>query len=400
MGSNNRLTARAVIAAKNEGRYADGAGLYLQIKNGGKSWLFMYRDRATGKRKEMGLGAVADVSLAAARVEASDARTMLARGGLDPLTEKRAKRAAAKTARTFGDFCDEFLESTALKGLRNGKHRKQWKSTLNTYAAPLRLKLLNAITAEDVRQVLAPIWHTKPDTAKRVRGRIERVLAAAKAAGLREGDNPAAWKDNLKPMLGEQPKSDNHHAAIPYADLPEFMQEVRELDSTSADALELLILTVARTGEVIGATAEEINWKEKIWTVPGKRMKKGKEHVVPLCDRAMEILEKRKRKKGLLFAGADSKKPLSDMAILECVRGLREGITAHGMRSAFRDWCGNETSFPKELAEEALAHVILDKTEAAYRRGIALKKRRELMEAWSRYLSVDKGNVVTMKRPA
>ncbi len=398
----NRLTARAVQTLTAEGRHGDGGGLYLQIKNGGRSWLFMYRDRTTGRLREAGLGPAVSVPLREARQRAAALRLMLA-DGVDPIADKRARRAIASRTRTFGSFADDFIGSI-LSEFKNPKHRAQWESTLATYAAPLRAKLLNDITTEDVRQVLQPLWNTKHETARRLRGRIERILSAAKSAGLREGENPARWQNNLEPFFGKTTKAVKHHAAIPYKDMPGFMIELRQRDSTSARALEFAILTAARTGEVTGATWNEFDLKEKLWTVPAVRMKAGRAHAVPLTARAAEILESIKRGKpgDYVFPGAMRGNPLSDMALLECLRDLRDGVTTHGFRSSFRDWCGDETSTPREVAEAALAHTIRDKAEAAYRRGNALDRRRELMDAWEQFLSGDLGGKVVpfaRKRP-
>ncbi len=383
-----RLTARTVAGLQDEGRYADGGNLYLSVRNGGRSWVFHYRDRVTGRMREMGLGSAATVSLQDARQKAADARSMLD-SGVDPLADRQAKRALKTGAKTFGTFTGEFL-ATALGAFRNDKHRAQWRSTLETYARPIWSKAVDAITTEDVRACLEPIWNTKHETARRVRGRIERVLSAAKAAGLRTGDNPAAWKDNLQPIFGAQRKAKKHHAALPYVDMPAFMADLRARDSMSAKAVEFAILTAARSGEVRGLRWQEIDFAEKLWTVPADRMKMKKEHRVPLTDRAIAILESLKTSKSkpehFVFPGARRDEPLSDMALLEAVRQLRSGITTHGFRSSFRDWAGDCTAFPRDVAEAALAHVIQG-TEAAYRRSDALKRRRELMQAWADYLA-------------
>ena len=391
----NRLSVRTVATLDKTGRHADGGGLYLQIKNGGRSWVFIYRDRATNKHRNLGFGSINSVPLGEARQRAAAARLMLSRG-IDPLADKRAKRAALKKARTFGDYCDEFLES-ALAGFSNEKHRYQWRATLTNDAAALRPLLLQAITTENVKKVLEPIWHTKHETARRLRQRIERVLDAAKAEGLREGDNPARWRGNLQPFFGSQKRAKRHLAAVPYQEMPNFMDELRSRASTSARALELCILTAARSGEVRGATWGEIDFTEKLWTVPAERMKAKRLHRVPLTNAALALLKKLPRGKpsDLIFAGKDQK-PFSDAAMLECLRDLRDGVTVHGFRSSFRDWAGDETSFPREIAEAALAHTIEDSTEAAYRRSDALKRRRELMELWDGYLAGERGKIISI----
>ena len=396
MRTSNRLSARTVQALKEDGRYADGGNLYLSIGNGGKSWSFLYRDRVTGRLREMGLGPLSLISLQDARQRAAGARKLL-HDGIDPIADKRAKRNAMKAARTFGDYCDEFLDSK-LAAYRNEKHKYQWRETLTTLAAPLRPLPLKSITTEDVRRVLEPIWLTRHETAKRLRGRIEHVLSAAKAAGLRDGENPARWKDNLKHLLSDQKKGNGHMAALPYKDAPAFMTNLRTRKSISALALEFTILTAARTGEVIGAKWAEVDFGKKLWTVPAGRMKMEKEHEVPLPQRAIEILESfgEGKPSGFIFEGAKTGQPLSNMAMLECLRDLRSGVTVHGFRSTFRDWAGDETSFPRDVAEFALAHKITNEIEAAYRRGTALAKRRELMEAWAGFLSGDTGNVINL----
>lgn len=386
-----KLTARTVAGLKEPGRYSDGGNLYLTIGNGGRSWVFHYRDRATGRMREMGLGSAATVSLQEARQKAADARAMLD-AGIDPLADRQAKRAILTGAKTFGVFTEEFLK-TALGAFRNDKHRAQWRTTLETYAKPIWSKAVHAITTEDVRACLEPIWNAKHETARRVRGRIERVLSAAKAAGLRQGENPARWRDNLQPIFGAQRKAKKHHAALPYADMPRFMTELRERDSTSAKAVEFAILTAARSGEVRGLRWQEIDFAEKLWVVPAERMKMKKEHRVPLTDRAIAVLKSMKPTRGepkgehFVFPGERVNEPLSDMALLEAVRQLRKGITTHGFRSSFRDWAGDCTNFPRDVAEAALAHSIKDATEAAYRRSDALARRRELMQAWAEYLA-------------
>jgi integrase len=307
MGALHRLTALKAKNLTTPGRHADGGGLYLAIKSHGKikgrSWVFLYRCRASGRLRELGLGSANVVSLQAARQSAASARSMLV-AGIDPLADKKAKLDALKGARTFGDFTNEFLES-ALAGFKNEKHRAQWRSTLKNDAAALWPMMLPAITTSDVLAILQPIWNTKPETAKRLRGRIERVLSAAKAANLRDGDNPARWQDNLQPLLGKQHRIAKHHAAIPYAAAPAFMAELRQHHSTSAAALEFCVLTAARTNEVIGAKWVEVDLARKLWTIPADRMKMKRAHEVPLSNRAVEILKSlRSERTGYIFKGA------------------------------------------------------------------------------------------------
>jgi integrase len=384
--------------------HADGGGLYLQNKRGGRSWIFRYRDRTTGKRRELGLGSVRNVPLGEARRKAAQERLRLA-SNVDPLSVKKASQAAAKKAVTFGEYCDLYLE-TRLNGFKNEKHRYQWTATLTNDAAALRPLKLQAVTTSDVKAVLEKIWWTKQETASRLRQRIETVLDAAKAEGLRTGENPAAWRGNLKPFFGARSRKHRKHlAALPFVEMPDLMEELRDRESTSAQALEWNIRTVARTGETLGAIWDEIDFDSKIWTVPGERMKAGVVHRVPLTAAALAILkriapETADRKAGELIFKNRSGEGFSNAAMLECLRDLRSGVTVHGFRSTFRDWAGDATNFPRELAEAALAHRPEDEVEAAYRRGDALEKRRKLMEAWERYLAGGTGKIIQMKRRA
>jgi integrase len=272
---------------------------------------------------------------------------------------------------------------------RNAKHRAQWAMTLRTYAAPLWPVPVAEVDTAAVLSALQPVWQAKPETASRLRGRIEAVLDFAKAHGQREGENPARWRGHLDKLLPKRGKlTRGHHAAMAYREIPAFMARLRERDAIAALALEFTILTAARTGEALGAQWREVDFEAKVWTVPAPRMKAGREHRVLLSGQAMEILKKLAGAKTgeFIFPGQRLERPLSSMALAMVLRRLKmEGVTTHGFRSAFRDWCGEETSFPREIAEAALAHVTKDKTEAAYRRGDALQKRRALMEAWASY---------------
>lgn len=396
-----RLSARSAATISAVGRHADGANLYLSIgKDGQRRWTFMYKERGTGRVREMGLGPAnkTGVSLADARRKATAARQLIA-DGVDPLTDKRARQAAT-TSETFGEFADKYVDSIS-KGFKSQVHIAQWKSSLKDHAALLRPMKIEQIGTEHVLRVLEPIWDKTHETAKRLQCRIERILDAARAKGLRTGDNPARWKGHLKELLAKRKGVREHHAAIPYADMPAFMVELRDLKSVSATALEFAILTAARTGEIVGATWTEIDLDEKLWTIPAGRMKAAQEHRIPLTDRAIQILRSMhlpSTKPGdFVFPGARAAKPLSNMAMLQCLRGIRAGVTVHGFRSAFRDWAGDNTSFPREVAEAALAHVIRNKSEAAYRRSDALNKRRKLMSAWQSFLgAVPGGNVVKL----
>lgn len=401
----NRLSARGVTAAKKPGRHADGGNLYLVVDtSGAKRWTLLYRDRRNGgKLREMGLGSLNAVSLAEARQKAADARKLID-GGKDPIEAKKFARAAERgAATTFGDFADAFVDGLA-PGFRNAKHVAQWRSTLTNDAASLRDKSVADIGTDDVLAVLKPVWTAKPETASRLRGRIERVLDAAIAQGLRDGANPARWKGHLKSILPtpEKLKARGHHSAMPVADVPAFVHDLRRRDAAAARALEFAILTAARTGEVMGATWAEIDLNAAVWTVPAERMKAAREHRVPLSGRALAILAEmkgdRQEPKGFVFAGQRRDQPLSSMAFLMLLRRMNVKTTAHGFRSSFRDWAGDHTSFPREIAEAALAHAISDKTEAAYRRGTALEKRRELMEMWARYCEGSQSAKVVLLR--
>lgn len=399
----NKLTARGISSLSTPGRHSDGGGLYLIVdKSGAKRWLFMFRWQ--GKLKEMGLGGLTSVSLGAARELAADARRVIA-GGRNPIEARRLTSAGDAEVVTFGAFADALLKDIGLE-FRNEKHRDQWAYSLETLAAKLRPRALDTIMTEHVLEVLTPIWQTTPETASRLRGRIERVLDAARAKGLRTGENPARWRGHLDSLLPRRQKLQRgHHAAMPYADVPTFIAELRQREAVAALMLEFTILTAARTGEVIGATWAELDREAKLWTIPAMRMKAGRIHRVPLTDRCMQILDtvEKVRTSDYVFPGPRKGKPFSNMAMatLLKVRMKHDTITVHGFRSAFRDWAGEATTFPRELAEAALAHTVGSEVERAYRRGDALEKRRKLMEAWAKYVGTKPaGNVVPMIRPA
>jgi len=296
------------------------------------------------------------------------------------------------------------VRETLSAGFRNEKHKAQWKSTLESYAAPLRAKPVDTIGTDDVLAVLKPIWTTKAETASRVRGRIEKVLDAAKAKGFRDGGNPARWRGHLDHLLPRPSKlARGHHAAMPYEDVAAFIAKLRKREATSALALELCILTAARSGEILGMRWSEIDLDKKVWTVPADRMKAGREHRVPLSPRAIAILRQLEEPKAgeFVFPGQARKKPLSNMAMEMVLRRMKiEEATVHGFRSSFRDWAGNVSSFPREIVETALAHVIGDKAEQAYRRSDALEKRCKLMEAWAAYCEPRASeNIIHIRRP-
>jgi integrase len=377
----SKLTARKVETAK-PGKYSDGGNLYLIVsETGARKWVLRFTWR--GRAKEMGLGSAASVPLADAREKAASARRMIAQG-LNPIDERKRDGGIP----TFGEMADDVRE-TLSAGFRNEKHKAQWKSTLETYAAPLRAKPVDTIATDDVLAVLKPIWTTKAETASRLRGRIEKVLDAAKAKGFREGENPARWRGHLDHLLPKPSKlARGHHAAMPYENVAAFIAELREREATAALALEFCILTAARSGEVLGARWSEIDLDKKIWTVPPNRMKAGREHRVPLSGRTVSVLKQLAKVKAgdFVFPGQVRSKPLSNMAMEMMLRRMQiENATVHGFRSSFRDWAGNVSSFPREVTETALAHVIGDKAEQAYRRGDALDKRRDLMDAWASY---------------
>jgi integrase len=382
------------------GFHCDGGGLYLSVKPlkaGGegvsRSWIFRYR--RAGRLRDLGLGPITTVGLAAARERARGARQGLL-DGIDPIEERQAARvAAAVTAArrmTFEQCAESYIEANR-SGWKNEKHAGQWRATLLNYAYPVIGSLpVDVVETLHVMQILQPVWNTKTETASRVRGRIEKVLDRAKALKLRSGDNPARWTGHLDQLLPKrsQVAPVEHHEALPYAELPQFMTELRRLESLSARALEFTILTAARTGDTIGAVRSEIDRKEGLWTVPAGRLKgkKGarmRDHVVPLSDRALQILEGLSEGPSEYLFANDDGSPLSNMAMLECLRGLRPGLTVHGCRSTFKDWCSEVTAFPNEMSEMALAHAVADKVEAAYRRGDMREKRRRLMDDWATF---------------
>jgi len=390
----NRLTTRTVATAK-AGRHGDGNGLWLEVSpTGRKRWLlrFSFNKRVT----EMRLGSAASMTLLEARIAVGDARKLVA-AGVNPIEQRR--KAVPAIGATFGE-CALSLIASKQSGWRNAKHRAQWSMTLDTYAKAIWHRPVDSIDVASVLQCLQPIWQSKPETASRVRGRIEAVLDSARVKGLRSGDNPARWKGNLDHLLPRARKlSRGHHAAMPYADVPGFMVSLRERESIAGMALEFLILTAARTGEVIGAQWNEIDFEAKVWAVPAVRMKAAREHRVPLSKDAVRILTRlaEARTSDFIFPGRRSL-PLSNMSLEMVLRRMGVDVTVHGFRSAFRDWAGDETHFPREIAEAALAHVAGDATEQAYRRSDALAKRRGLMEAWGDYLDNRDSNVVRLAK--
>jgi integrase len=419
-----KLKALTITRTTKPGMYSDGGGLYLQVTSAGtKSWIFRYwvpqrgehagdfiRDarsnKVLGRSREMGLGSFTVVSLDEAREKAEDCRR-LRKQGIDPIEAQReAKlRVALEEAKamTFEDAARRYIDAHR-SGWRNEKHATQWTSTLATYAYPLMGGVsVQAIDTALVVKVIEPIWSTKTETANRVRGRIEVILDWAAVRGFRAGENPARWRGHLDKVLPARSKvrTVKHHAALPYADVGEFMFDLRNRDNNSARALEFTILTAARTGESLGARWDEIDQANKLWTIPAERMKGRRPHVVPLSCAALSIIDRQQanRTSEFIFPGAKSGRVLSNMALLQLLRGMERGrLTTHGFRSTFRDWAGDCTNYPRDVIEAALSHAIEDETEAAYRRSTAVQKRRRLMEAWAEYCAkrTSSGEVVAL----
>ena len=396
-----RLTALTVSRTKSPGLYPDGDGLYLQVtkaaKEGEVSKSWIYRYMLNSKAREMGLGALSAVGLADARKKADEARGLKS-DGLDPIETKREGKVKARLevarAMTFRAAAEAYIEANK-ESWRNPKHADQWSATLEAYAYPAFGSVsVQQVDVALVLKALEPIWKKKTETAARLRGRIEAVLDWATARGYRLGENPARWRGHLNKLLAKPSKlrSVKHHPALPYPEIGGFMVDLRAQEGIAAKALEFLILTTARTSEVIGATWDEIDLKQGIWIVPLERIKARREHRVPLSAPALAILKEmakvrdRDPKDGFVFAGRGKKLPLSNMAMLALLKRMeRDDLTAHGFRSTFRDWAAEQTNFPNHVVEMALAHAVGDKVEAAYRRGDLFQKRRLLMDAWAKY---------------
>ncbi len=407
------LTAIKVRNAK-PGRYGDGKGLYLFVRSAdARFWVFRYRH--AGRVREMGLGSVADVTLAEAR-EKAETNYKVVRAGTDPLAERNARAAAAKAeanratirAITFAEVADHYIAAHEASW-RNAKHRYQWRATLDNYAAPV----LGALPVADVdtpsiMRVLEPLWREKAETASRLRGRIESVLNYAAARGWRAGENPARWRghmDNLLPSRGKVAKVE-HHAALPWRDIGAFLATLAEQDGVAALALKFTILTAARTGEVIGATWAEVDLEGAMWVVPGQRMKAGRLHRVPLSQGALDVLAEAAKLRSdaspdaPLFPGAKAGKGLSNMSMMMLLRRMgRSDLSVHGFRSSFRDWAAESTNYPREVAEAALAHTLSNKVEAAYARSDLLEKRSRLMADWAVFCgrAAPAGDVIPMR---
>jgi integrase len=387
------LTARRVETAI-EGKYADGgrSGLWLKVSpTGARRWFV--RVVVDGKRREMSLGSYPLVTLAAARSKAVDAQRMAA-SGRDPIQHRHQQAQTEAGMPTFTAAAARYIRAHR-RGWKNPKHARQWVATLKTYARPvIGGKPVDQISTEDILLALQPIWQTKTETGKRVQGRIENILDFATAHKWRSGDNPARWRGHLDKLLARPTKvrTVRHHPAMPYTELPEFLVDLSEVDGIAAPALRFLILTATRTSECLQAQWSEVDLEAAVWTIPATRMKARREHRVPLTEAAMIVLRALPRIEGesWIFPGGRSGRPLSTMALLMCMRrlgygvnGERGGYVPHGFRSSFRDWAGEVSSFPTNIAEAALAHVLGDKTEAAYARGDLFAKRRKLMEEWS-----------------
>ena len=384
-----QLTALKVAKTNLPGMYCDGGGLYLRVtKEGAKNWVFRYM--LNGRARWMGLGPVALYSLQEARKRALEARR-LRHDGVDPIEARRRARRQQQLeeakAVTFKECADSYIKAHRA-GWRNAVHTNQWETTLATYAHPIIGALpVQAINIGLVVRILEPIWNLKPETASRLRGRIEAILDWAKVSGYRDGENPARWRGHLDKLLPRKSRvrKVKHHAALPYAEMPTFMEALRKQQGIAARVLEFTILTACRTGETRGATWNEVDLPNETWTIPAERMKKGdREHRVPLSARALAILEEMQRDTALIFPDQVGK-PLSNMRLSRLLRRINRDVTAHGFRSTFRDWAAERTSFPNHVAEMALAHAIGNKVEAAYRRGDLFERRRELMNAWAAY---------------
>jgi integrase len=390
IGSDRAL--KKLIAEAQPGSHRVNDGLYIQLsKTGSTSWLFRFQ--LEGRRREMGLGSYPEISMLKAREASEDARRLVAQR-IDPIsarTEAHASdRAQAERALTFKSCALDYIKAHRL-GWSNAKHAQQWENTLTTYAFPIiGDKPISAVTTDDLLAILRPIWTTKNETASRVRTRIEAVIASAKARRLFEGENPALWKGHLETLLPKRKSVSKveHHAALPYSDLPDFITKISTQPSGSAVALIFSILTACRTSEVLQARWDEVNFDTALWVIPASRMKARREHKVPLSRQAVGLLRKTPHidDSPYIFPGQRVGKPLSQMAMAMLLRRIkREDLTVHGFRSTFRDWAAEETSFPNMVAEMALAHTVGNAVEAAYRRGDLLAKRRELMQAWADY---------------
>lgn len=379
----NRLTARTATTL-GAGFHGDGGGLYLRGDSGGsRRWVFLFRYRS--KRCEMGLGPLADFPLAKARELAQQAR-LLVKAGKNPIGERRRERAAVEAV-PFGELAEQLITDLTPQW-RNPVSAHRWRTTLLEDASALKAVPVDQVTTENVLVVLKPIWLAKPETAARLRGRIERVIDAAKAKGMREGENPARWMGHLSMLLPRQSVSRNHHAALHYDDIRPFFTYLRKSESISTVALNFTILTYARTNETLGAQGSEIDLQKAVWTIPADRTKPCREYRIPLSTPALAIARQRIELvgRGFLFPGLKLGRPLSNMAMSKMLKLLGRGdITVHGFRSTFKEWASDRTAFPREIIEQAMGHLVGDAAEQAYRRSDALERRRALLDAWAAY---------------
>jgi integrase len=390
-----KLTEAKIRTLTKAGLHHDGAGLYLQVKPGGaRSWV--YRFKLNGRTRDMGLGALVDVSLVKAREKAGAARA-LANDGIDPIEHTRAQTVIPAAPKrhswpTFEEVAEAYM-ADRLKRLRSGVHRDQWRQTLRIYAYPILGAMpVDAIETNNVLAVLKPIWLRKCETAARLRGRIERVLARATVEGLRRGANPATWKGHLQEAL--PPRSEvqpvEHFRAMDFQDVPGFMVELSRINTMSAITLRFVVLTCARTAEVTGARWREIDWNERTWTVPAARTKANRDHIVPLSTGALAVLREmeslRSSADDFIFPGRRGAGQSSMTLLVLLQKRMKRAACVHGFRSSFRDWCGDEADIPRELAELALAHAVRDTTERAYRRKTAVERRRTVMQQWCDYI--------------
>lgn len=416
-----KLTATGVRSLVAPGRYTDGDGLHLYVRSPEqRAWVLRYM--VAGRSRDMGLGAYPATTLAEAREGVVEARKLL-RQGMDPLDVRKVSEAEKIGAafRTFRAAAEELIADKG-KGWRNPKHRAQWASTLETYAFPaFGNRPVQDVDSEAVMQVLRPLWERAPETGSRLRGRIEAVLDAATARGWRTGENPARWKGHLASRLPSprKVKATEHHPALPWGDVASFLAELRQREGVGARAVELVILTACRSGEVRGMRWGEVDWDAAVWTIPGKRMKAGKPHRVPLSAAAVVLLRRlhagQPGTAALVFPGAKTGSALSDMSLTAVLRRMNtvadgqtppwrdgatgEPITVHGFRSTFRVWAGERTPYPREVVEAALAHTLKDKVEAAYQRSDLMERRRPLMEEWATFCAATdrSGTVVPIR---
>ena len=378
-----QLTANEIKSLTQAGRYNDGDGLILNVAAGGsKSWIL--RVQYEGRRRDIGLGSVKILTLTEARAKAREYRRLIAQG-IDPVAERKREKVAIPTFRAATKQVHEEHKAS----WKNGKHQAQWITTLETYAYPfIGDRLVNDIEGPQIRKALLPIWLSKPETARRVRQRIGAVLDWAYVNGFRDSEAPVR---SLSKGLPRQRKDDGHFAAMSYTNIPAFISTLRERSSVGRVAMEVLILTAARSGEIRGATWNEFDLEKAVWSIPAGRMKMGRPHFVPLAPQVLEALERAKAFSApctdLVFPGMKLKKPLSDMTLLKILRDMETGVTVHGFRSAFRDWVADKTNYPGEVAEAALAHANSNKVEAAYRRTDFLEKRKALMADWAVFCS-------------